>query len=623
MRARERLVDVRSCRNQGAATSPRFGRTNGVLARALRSLSALGRVRALPSDHHHATRSVGHSVGAGVRVGRRPARALRRGVPRSARCRGAEVQDVLLVSSNDDWADMWESCGSTAYTAADLPFGSMRPEELIRNEQDLLTATGLVDREDLANALWAYVDGVVHWHDEGIDLQPGFQTETLLYPFRLQDLYDVAAELERTEVPMQAAAGAPPAPATKARQAKDAHSAFEPKACRLASEALGPGFRAFAPRAMTTFGWWYEDAAGRRLLAIVAPTELATVPDEVLAYALAWQQDRELILILSRDHAAEVTRRLPWIDSPVEVRTLDGGKPALDRSQVLWAAAALPVRTVIPFGLNAAHTAWIARLLADPAVQALDAHARANYLSWHYRGLQVLRVAPARGGLRVQAGVKYSRPQAGHKTFEEVIAGPLTDAQLAEVMEAVSGSVAAGGSRTTRQTEHRLQASLGASPPPSLGLPYLAREYPGYRGPGRPGYIDFLGCDPDGILHIVETKVGHDPTVVLQALDYGIWVQANEDAVRRARPDWPRPASPQRQMHLDFVLAAGDAPTAVGPYIASQLEALAQDVLWRVFVVPDLDAHPSQPALVRATDLWTHQPEVTSLPVRPPRASSG
>jgi EAL domain-containing protein (putative c-di-GMP-specific phosphodiesterase class I) len=33
----------------------------------------------------------------------------------------------------------------------------------------------------------------------------------------------------------------------------------------------------------------------------------------------------------------------------------------------------------------------------------------------------------------------------------------------------------------------------------------------------------------------VETKIGHDPKVVLQALDYWIWVQPNEDAVRATR----------------------------------------------------------------------------------------
>ena len=163
---------------------------------------------------------------------------------------------------------------------------------------------------------------------------------------------------------------------------------------------------------------------------------------------------------------------------------------------------------------------------------------------------------------------------------------------------------------------------MGVSPPGPLGLPFLAREYPGYRGPGRPGFIDFLGCDPVGNLHIVETKVGHDPKVVLQALDYGIWVLANEQSVRTHRPDWPRPAAPQSRIYLDFVLAAGDQSTAVNGYLAGQLEVLTDDIHWRVFVVQDLDAHPVVLTQVPAEALWAFKAGVTSQPVRPRRGTA-
>lgn len=495
----------------------------------------------------------------------------------------------------------------------------MQSNEQIHNEQDLLAATGLTDRSDLADALWAYVDGVVHYRDDGIDLQPGFQTDQLSYPFRLQDLYVLAAKLEEAEVALQGGAGRP---LSKARQAKNAHAAFAPEAERLAGAVLGPDFRVFAPRAMTTFAWWFEDRSASKLAAVIAPTEVDTVTDEVLAYALAWQQDRELILIASDKHAAEVTRRLPWLDVPVTVLTLTGQRRAQDRIEVLAAATAHKARTVKPFELDAGRSSWIARLLADPIVAKLDAHARASYLSWHHRGLQVLRVTRTRGGLRVQAGVRYSRPQPGHKTFETVLTAPLTDSQLELAVEAVAGSVSSGGSRTTRQTEHRLQAALAGASPTALGLPLLAREYPAHRGPGRPGYIDFLGCEANGNLHVVETKVGHDPKIVLQALDYGIWVHANDSAIRQSRPNWPDPVVAQSRMYLDFVLAAGDDATAVGPYLASQLEVLGADVCWRVFVVPDLDARPLQIEHLAASQLWTQQSGVVSRPVRPPRAAA-
>ena len=157
---------------------------------------------------------------------------------------------------------------------------------------------------------------------------------------------------------------------------------------------------------------------------------------------------------------------------------------------------------------------------------------------------------------------------------------PLTDIDLALAVEAVAGSVAVGGSLTSRQTEHRLQSSIGVSPPPTLGLPSWPGSIPD-TAPRSSRFHRFLGCDPAGNLHDCrETKVGHDPKVVLQALDYGIWVLANQQSVRTHRPDWPRPAAPQSRVYLDFVLAAGDQSTAVSGYLAGQLEVLTDDIDW-------------------------------------------
>lgn len=494
----------------------------------------------------------------------------------------------------------------------------MEPPVLICNEQELLAATGAVSAIDLAQSLWQYVDGVVTFGEDGIDLQPGLQHEGLDYPFTLQELKALALQLEESEVPLQAAAGGPPP--SKARLAKLAHDEFASEGARLAEEALGADVRSFAPQAMTTFAWWYEDSNAQTLVTVVAPTEVDTVTDEVLAYALAWQHDRDLILVLSDKHAGEVARRLPWIDANVTIRSFNGEAVALSREAVLASAAGNRARTVTPYALDADRFAWIARLMADPLVNELEPHARSQYLSWHHRGLQVLRVNAVRGGgLSVKAGVQYSRQQPDHKVFNAVLTGPLTDDELVLAVDAVTGSVDAGHARTARQVEHRLQASIGMSPPSALGLPYLAREYPAYRGPGRPGYIDFLGCDETGNLHVVETKVGHDPKVVLQALDYGIWVQANEASIRARHQGWPSPQVPQAGMYLDFVLAAGSQATAVSGYLAGQLEALATDVHWRVFVVDHLDAHPVVLTELPPDALWTAIPGVTSQPVRPCR----
>ena len=85
-----------------------------------------------------------------------------------------------------------------------------QPTDLIRNEQELLALTGVEDASHLADALWRNVDGVVSFGEDGIDLQPGFQHEGLNYPFTLRQLHELARRLEESEVPLQAAAGAPP-----------------------------------------------------------------------------------------------------------------------------------------------------------------------------------------------------------------------------------------------------------------------------------------------------------------------------------------------------------------------------------------------------------------------------
>ena len=501
----------------------------------------------------------------------------------------------------------------------------MKPDELITNETSLLAATGADNVSYLADILWNYVDGVTTGHDQGVTLQSGILFEDMIYPFTIGELLAVAARLEEDEQPLQWPNTQQPAPQiTPARAAKQAKAGFAPEAERVAKELLGDWFTVFRPQAMTTFARWFEDADQTRILAVVAPTELLLVTDEVLAYGLAWQHDRELVLVLSEAHAPDVLRRLPWIRTRVSVHLLrtDGTvSPAKtpSRDEVLAELTTLKARTVAPFVLDGKRAPWVERLVEHPSLATTPKHALANYLSWHHKGLQVLRVSHARGGVRIQAGVQYSTPQPDHSLYNTVLTGPITDEQLDLAVAAVKGSIKTDGSLTNKQLEHRLQASMNQNPPEALGLAHLAREYAGYRGPGRPGFIDFLGCDDEGTLHVVETKIGQDPRVVLQALDYGIWVQANEATIRASRPSWPVPSQPTG-MRLDYVLAAKPKETALSGYIAGQLEALAEDITWRVFVVDDLEADAVTLTQVHDAQLWDKVPGLTAVPVRPRRS---
>jgi hypothetical protein len=115
----------------------------------------------------------------------------------------------------------------------------------------------------------------------------------------------------------------------------------------------------------------------------------------------------------------------------------------------------------------------------------------------------------------------------------------------------------------------------------------------------------------------VETKVGGDGMLVMQALDYLIWVTAQAASIREDRA-WPAPET-EGKVHIDLVLAPkGNAP-ALGPYTAGQLEALAGDVSWRVFLVDDpLAQIPKVKELPRRA-IHDPQQERVAKPVQPPR----
>jgi hypothetical protein len=135
-----------------------------------------------------------------------------------------------------------------------------------------------------------------------------------------------------------------------------------------------------------------------------------------------------------------------------------------------------------------------------------------------------------------------------------------------------------------------MQAALAATAMSDLGLTSFAREYPAWRGDGRPGYLDFLGIDRHNRLHVVETKVGTaDVKGVLQSIDYVVWVTAHSSAIR-AELGWQEPPPNGERVMIDFVLAPKGAGPAIGPYFAGQVEAIGGHLPWRVHVVADATA---------------------------------
>lgn len=400
-----------------------------------------------------------------------------------------------------------------------------------------------------------------------------------------------------------------------------------PSPRQMAEAILDSAARDFAPRRMTAYAHWFTDAHDSALVAVIPSTGEAEACDEVLAYALAWQHDRDLLLVVPKTMQVQLATRLPWLGTTVRLYTYDGQSgptpvSALSRAEVLDRLRDLTIRKSRIPNLTDEQREWLATI----DTTGLVAHER-SYLSWHHEGLQVLKVSTVRGGLRVQAGVQYTNPPQGREPFDKVFKAAPSPAESDVINAKIRLAIEDGGSKTSQMGEHKMQATL-ASQAADLGLIRLLREFPAWRGPsgsgrGRTGYVDFLGIDADGRLHVVETKIGHDPRVVLQALDYAMWVRANDAEIRQSLraqghdlPDVDLHSDAAAPIHL--VLAAKDRTPAFNAYLAGQIEALAGDTRIQVHLTEDSAATPIELQALSRGAMWV-KTALVAEPVTGPR----
>lgn len=426
--------------------------------------------------------------------------------------------------------------------------------------------------------------------------------------------------------------------ATSAQLAAAARLRFRPLAERLVSRIVDDAQPFMPGTDLTEMAVWFTAQSDSLLILAVGDHENVVSMDQALAYALAWQEDKDLILVIPETHASQTLARLAWIDSPV--RVFEYGpellpRPAIvpSRAEVLAAARELGLRR------TREHDLGDAAELVEPLVTWADEHwaleeaHRPSYLAWHCEGRQVLALARSGGGVKITAGVNYTKdvPPGEEKAGVLVISlgDPFTRTKRGEIEARVSRAIwkrLAGHDRG--HVEHRLQAALDAGPHlrRRLGLSDLRREYPAWRYLGRPGFLDFLGIDRDDRLHVVETKVNpEDVTVLLQALDYAIWVMANAAEIRADR-QWANAPESERVV-IDFICAprvkpeSGDTPKpygfAVGRYLAAQFEVLSPSIPWRVWLV----ANPIAEAPDLSGSSWRALPDtpLVDAPIRPPR----
>lgn len=340
------------------------------------------------------------------------------------------------------------------------------------------------------------------------------------------------------------------------------------------------------------FAWLGDDDC---LVAVGRPGEKQIDLDRGLAYGVAVAGDRELVLVLPKGTAEPTRRRLPWLDIPVRVFEFSHD---LSLSPVAPLAGAEVLDLYVDELVTDAHSLgdraeWVERLAAwaDAVPELIGAH-RSSYLAWHCRGRKVLGIRRSRASLTVTAGVHSTK--AGAAPHKEVLTGPISAAGFHRVIAAASEAIAdrlAGAD--TANGEHQLQERV-AELRAKLGLRVVLREFPAMRPVGQRGYLDFLGVGRDGRLHVVETKIGPDPMLVLQGLDYWIWTRPHQaELVGYLNSEHEADLDLECGVVIDFVVGT-EGGQAHHPHTASHAMALDGSIPWRFHTITQWDTNKTE-----------------------------
>lgn len=348
------------------------------------------------------------------------------------------------------------------------------------------------------------------------------------------------------------------------------------------AEAVGGPTELFTPQRgalSTLFGWFADES---RLCVVATDLSMKAVATDVgFAHALSHLGDRDLIVAFPSAGAEAVSHRLPflevpaccWVVSDTGVDFVEPKRPA----DVL----ALDIYRGMRGGTHEVEKGlqFIAPLLSWLAQRnGIVEDERKSYRTWHYKGRQVLTLRMA--GLaeaELVAGVNYSDPTPGREPLVLRLTKEITDDELSSVRSAIARACEGRDSGADKgNAEHILQEHLRTKWK-SLGLRAAPlREVP-VRRPIGYGYIDLVGAGTDGRIHVIETKLGPFDRLVLQGLDYWIWVNANRAALAEVL-ELPADAG----IEIDYAVAE-KAPGhgVIGSYTSGQAEALHGAIRWR------------------------------------------
>ncbi len=334
----------------------------------------------------------------------------------------------------------------------------------------------------------------------------------------------------------------------------------------------------------TNHGVWFESSS--TLLAVVGSFETRQA-DILLSHGLfhALNAEKSLALALPTELAEPTRRRLAWIDASVDLWVYDSPDTVRESRR-------LTKQTTIDRSGNAAdspilHLSRVAsertRPLSEWATRQphLTSVHRRDVRAWTYNGQRVLAITGSTTAT-VVAGVNAKSQPALSLT----IASPLDSATLKLIQDAVEDGVqhAAKGSFGSF-AEHRLQQQLRTRPNLLLLEDPVLREVPAWRPVGGPkslgrGYIDLVALDSVGDLVLVETKLGHDPMLVIQGLDYWMWAKRQENRAWLLRRMNVGPQHTETRL-LFAIGAKNKARPSIDRYSRALLRVLDQSIRWQ------------------------------------------
>ena len=408
---------------------------------------------------------------------------------------------------------------------------------------------------------------------------------------------------------------------------------------------------------LPTCCWWFADSSAT-LAVVVEPDAEKSIMCDVLAYALAWRGDRRLVLICPAGHESKTMERVPWFTGSVDVYTYGADDHLSEPVPVPTPDATSAVaqhskhRKVRPLRTHDLGTMTDQRDLGlESLFQVLEEMSgtltrtgRITSEAWTCAGQKMLVMQRTKKNVvTITAGVNYKRslPAGEDRALLRTATSdqPLERGDIEDIRARLEHACKRRLGADPTYAEHRMQANMFPSGLRAMGMTEVQREYPAYRSGNGGGFIDFLGLDAENRLHVIETKANpNDPKLVLQALDYLLWVSANESEIRSTmQPHWNR-TEPILPVVVDFVCARrirseGDRADdqrlkaygdAIGPYMAAQVEALSDEVDCRIWLVDDLTTSPCRPERLQDDEIHESHPwiakQIRSWPPRRPRA---